>query len=65
MKLLYESELMKNQKQAQLLAPSGSLQVIQTSAGFALFFCIGSDFCHCHGLDQAGPAKFRCKGAWK
>jgi hypothetical protein len=43
MKLLYESELMRNQKQAQLFSPSGSFQVIQTSAGYALFFFIGSD----------------------
>ncbi|KAF3400012.1 hypothetical protein F1880_008053 [Penicillium rolfsii] len=43
MKLLYETELMKNQKQAQLFSPSGSFQVIQTSAGYAVFFFIGSD----------------------
>ncbi|KAJ5381987.1 uncharacterized protein N7496_004415 [Penicillium cataractarum] len=43
MKVLYESELMKNQKQAQLLSPSGSFQIIQTSAGYALFFFIGAD----------------------
>lgn len=43
MKLLYETELMRNQKQAQLFSPSGSFQVIQTSAGYAVFFFIGSD----------------------
>ncbi|OKP13676.1 hypothetical protein PENSUB_867 [Penicillium subrubescens] len=43
MKLVYETELMRNQKQAQLFSPSGSFQVIQTSAGYAVFFFIGSD----------------------
>lgn len=43
MKLQFESELMKNQKQAELMAPDVSFDVIQSSAGDAIFFSISTD----------------------
>jgi hypothetical protein len=43
MKVTAETELMKNQKHAEVLSPEKSFQVAQTPAGDALFFSIGTD----------------------
>ncbi len=38
-----ETELMKNQKAAQVLAPASKFQSLQTTEGLSLFFSIGDD----------------------
>lgn len=43
MKIAYETELMKNQKHADVMAPDGAFEVLQTPEGDALFFSIGTD----------------------
>lgn len=43
MKVTAETELMKNQKHAEVLSPEKSFQVAQTPTGDALFFSIGTD----------------------
>lgn len=47
---------MKNQKQAQLLSLSGSFQVIQIVAGYAIFFFIGSDGAFCAAREAPATA---------
>ena len=42
-KLSVSSELMKNQKQAEVMSPSSDFKVLQTHEGHALFFSIGED----------------------
>jgi hypothetical protein len=41
--LKVDTELMKNQKQAQVMDPQKTFQVLQSAEGHALFFSIGSD----------------------
>ena len=43
MKITAESELMKNQKHADVMAPDVAFEVLQTPEGDALFFSIGTD----------------------
>jgi hypothetical protein len=43
MKITAETELMKNQKHADVMAPDMAFEVIQTPEGDALFFSIGTD----------------------
>ncbi len=43
MKISFQSELMKNQKHAVVMAPDRAFEVLQSSDGDALFFSIGSD----------------------
>ena len=43
MKISYQSELMKNQKHAVVMAPDRAFEVLQSSDGDALFFSIGTD----------------------
>lgn len=43
MKLTAESELMKNQKHAEVMAPDLAFEALQTPEGDALFFSIGTD----------------------
>jgi hypothetical protein len=42
-KITAETELMKNQKHADVMAPDTAFEVIQTTDGDALFFSIGTD----------------------
>ena len=39
----FESELMKNQKHAEVMAADLKFEVLQTSSGASLFFSIGTD----------------------
>jgi hypothetical protein len=43
MKIAFESELMQNQKHAEVMAPDLKFEVLQTSSGSSLFFSIGTD----------------------
>lgn len=43
MKIVNETELMKNQKHAVLMAPGKQFEVLQSQEGNALFFSIGTD----------------------
>lgn len=43
MKISFESELMKNQKHAVVMAPDRAFEVLQSQDGDALFFSIGTD----------------------
>lgn len=43
MKITFETELMKNQKHADVMAPDLAFEVLQTPEGDALFFSIGTD----------------------
>lgn len=43
MKISFESELMKNQKHAVVMAPDLAFEVLQSQDGDALFFSIGTD----------------------
>ena len=43
MKISFESELMKNRKHAVVMAPDRAFDVLQTPAGDALFFSVGTD----------------------
>ena len=43
MKIINETELMKNQKHAVLMAPDKQFEVLQSQEGSALFFSIGTD----------------------
>ena len=43
MKIVNETELMKNQKHAVLMAPDKQFEVLQSQEGNALFFSIGTD----------------------
>lgn len=43
MQLVCESELMKNQTHAELMAPDKGFRVLQTSGGHPLFFSLGTD----------------------
>jgi hypothetical protein len=43
MKLVVETELMKNQTHADLMSPGGRFRVLQTEDGGAIFFSLGND----------------------
>lgn len=43
MNIVFESELMENQKHAVVMAPEPAFEVLQSSDGDALFFSIGTD----------------------
>src|SRR5882757_573852 len=43
MMIQFESELMKNQKHAQVMAPDKSFEVLQSQNGDSLFFSLGTD----------------------
>ena len=43
MNIATETELMKNQKHAEVMSPDASFEVLQTTDGGALFFSIGTD----------------------
>lgn len=43
MRLIHNSELMKNQKHAGVMAPDKAFEVIRTPTGSSLFFSIGTD----------------------
>ncbi len=43
MKIIHSSELMKNQRQAEIMSPGAAFQALQTYDGHSLFFSIGTD----------------------
>jgi len=43
MKISFESELMKNQKHAVVMAPDRAFEVVQSADGDAVFFSVGTD----------------------
>jgi hypothetical protein len=62
MKITCQSELMKNQKHAVVMAPDLAFEVLQSRDGDALFFSIGTDnaFYLTREVTPGSSAKLSC-----